>query len=396
MLWNWQQPDWPNFHWNRQPIRKAEARFLLDSGTFSGSVRHLRAPDREQLAIESISKEALTTSEIEGETLDHASVQSSIRRHLGLPHDKRRPKPAEDGIAELVVDLYRTFAQPLSATRLFAWHRFVSKGSHGLQDVGRYRAGSEPMQIISGRIGSPRVHFEAPPAARVPVEMARFIDWFNRTAPSGDEPLPALTRAGIAHLYFESIHPFEDGNGRLGRAIAEKAMAQAIGQPTLNALAATILLRRKNYYASLEKASRTNQLTEWLVWFAGICLEAQQRTAARVDFILDQSRLLETLSGRLNPRQEKVLQRLLREGPEGFVGGLSAANYSAITKASSATTTRDLAELVTLGALTRTGEHRYARYTLNIPLRPVAAITIDANGNFKQQPPPSLVVSVPS
>jgi Fic family protein len=291
---NWQQPDWPNFTWDRNHLRKAEAHFLFYSGTFSGTVRHLRTSDREQLAIESISKEAVTTSESEG-----------------------------DGIAEMVVDLYRTFAQPLSGTRLFTGHRVLTKGRHDLRDVSRYHTGSEPMKIIPGRICSPRIHDKAPPAALVPREMARFIDWFNRTAPSGPEPLPALTRAGIAHLYFESIHPFEDGNGRLGREISEKAMAQAINEPTLNALAATILLRRKTYYAALEKASLSNQLSVWLGWFAGIATEAQKRTA-RIDFILDQTRRLESLDDRLNPRQEKPLRRMLREGPDGFVGGLRA------------------------------------------------------------------------
>src|SRR5205807_3181909 len=127
-----------------------------------------------------------------------------------------------------------------------------------------YRTGDEPMEVVSGPIHAPRVHFEAPPAMKVPEEMTRFVDWFNRTAPTGTEHLPALTRAGIAHLYFESIHPFEDGNGRIGRAIAEKALAQGFGQPTLTALAATILLRRKAYYAALEAANKRNEVTAWL------------------------------------------------------------------------------------------------------------------------------------
>ena len=148
--------------------------------------------------------------------------------------------------------------------------------------------------------------------------MARFLDWFNRTAPSGSHPLAALTRAGIAHLYFETIHPFEDGNGRIGRAVAEKALAQGCGQPTLTALAATILLRRKAYYAVLEAANKSNEVTAWLSWFAGIAIEAQRRTTAQVEFLLEKTRLLDRLRGQLNPRQEKALLRMLREGPDGF------------------------------------------------------------------------------
>src|SRR5450755_308172 len=134
------------------------------------------------------------------------------------------------------------------------------------------------MEVVSGPVHAPRVHFEAPPSSRIPGEMARFVMWFNRTAPGGTEPLPALTRAGTAHLYFETIHPFEDGNGRIGRAIAEKSLAQSLGQPTLIVLAATILGRRASYYHGLEAASKRNEITDWLAWFAGITIEAQQRT----------------------------------------------------------------------------------------------------------------------
>jgi Fic family protein len=194
--------------------------------------------------------------------------------------------------------------------------------------------------------------------------MKRFIAWFNRTAPQGAEPLPAITRAGIAHLYFESIHPFEDGNGRIGRAIAEKAIAQGFGQPLLVALATTILAHQKSYYEALEKANRQTDVTEWLTWFADIALEAQRRTIMQVEFLIAKTKLLDRLRGHINERQQKALLRMFREGPEGFKGGLSAANYSTITGASPATTTRDLADLTEKGALVRTGERKHARYAV--------------------------------
>jgi len=249
--------------------------------------------------------------------------------------------------------------------------------------MGRYRTDEEPMQVVSGSLHAPRVHFEAPPSARVPEEMARFVQWFNRTAPSGKEPLPALTRAGIAHLYFVSIHPFEDGNGRVGRAIAEKALAQSVGRPTLTALAATILRRRKAYYEALEAANKDNHLTDWLCWFGGIGLEAQRRTEAYVEFLLDKTRLLDRLRGQLNARQEKAVLRMLREGPEGFQGGLSAGNYMTITGASPATATRDLADLVEKGVLLRQGERRHARYELTISVRRVSSVEIDRRGDVR-------------
>jgi Fic family protein len=383
MKWNWERADWPDFTWNAALLEKAEEHFLVSGGVLAGTLKHLQKPERESLMVDSIGTEAVTTSEIEGEILDRASVQSSIRRQLGLATDKRRVKPSEQGIAEMMVDLYRSFAKPLSEEMLFTWHKSMFTGRTGLRDVGRYRTDREPMQVVSGASYSPKVHFEAPPSSKVRKEMTRFAKWFNRSALGGPEPLPPLTRAGIAHLYFESIHPFEDGNGRVGRAISEKALAQSLGHPTLAALAETILLRRKAYYRALEAANHSNEVTPWLAWFAGIAIEAQRRTESRVEFLLDKTRLLDRLRGELNERQEKALVRMLREGPEGFRGGLSAGNYATITGASTATTTRDLADLVELGALRRIGERRHARYLLAIALRPVHAVTLDRRGNFQ-------------
>src|ERR1039457_1076132 len=187
MTWNWQKPDWPNFSWNQSLLRKAEEHFLTGAGVFAGALKHLGSADQEQLLVEAIGAEAVTTSEIEGEILDRASVQSSIRKQFGLDTDSRRVKPAEQGIAEMMVDLHRTFAEPLSGDMLFGWHRMLLKGRSGLRDIGRYRTDDEPMQVVSSAIYAPRVHFEAPPSSKVPAEMARFVKWFNRTAPNGAE-----------------------------------------------------------------------------------------------------------------------------------------------------------------------------------------------------------------
>ena len=297
MKWNWQQPDWPDFKWDRSQISIAEEQFLLGAGVAIGAVKHLGEDDRNQLLVEIMSGEAVTTSAVEGEVLNRAGVQSSILRQLGLASpDKRRVMPAEQGIAEMMVDLNQSFSQPISNEVLFGWHRMVTSGRKDLADIGRYRASQEPIQIISGPIGAPTVHFEAPPSKQVPAEMRRFVSWFNSTAPRGKEPLPAITRAGRAHLFFESIHPFEDGNGRIGRAIAEKAMTQSFGQPVLVSLATTILAHQKRYYEALEKANRRNDITQWLVWFADIALEAQRRSIAQVEFIIAKAKLLDRLA----------------------------------------------------------------------------------------------------
>jgi Fic family protein len=361
MGWNWEQPEWPSFRWDAARLADAEAHFLVEAGVVLGTVRHLGEADREQLLVERMSGEALTTSRIEGEVLDRASVQASIQRQLGLQASQRHIAPAEQGIAEMMVDLYRSFAEPLTDETLWNWHRMLTNGRRDLKDIGRYRSSDEPMQIISGPYGAEKTHFEAPPSARVPGEMARFIRWFN-TEPG----LPALTRAGIAHLYFESIHPFEDGNGRIGRAIAEKALAQSIGKPILVALATAMLARQKSYYQALEEASATLEITPWLMCFADTALAAQQESLKEIEFVVAKTKMLDRLRGQINERQEKALVRMFREGPKGFEGGMSAGNYGTITGASPATTTRDLADLVEKGALVRTGERRHARYALEI------------------------------
>jgi Fic family protein len=326
MPWNWTQPDWPRLHYDSTAIDPLERRFLLSSGEILGAVRHVTGEERDRLRIELLSEEAMRTSAIEGEVLDRSSVQSSLRRQFGLTAEGAPSKPREQGIAEMMVDVYSTYAAPLSHDTVCRWHGMLLSHDRGLETIGAYRRHDDAMQIVSGRIDRPTVHFEAPPSAQVQGEMDVFVNWFNRTAPDGPAPLPALTRAALGHLWFESIHPFEDGNGRLGRALAEKSLAQNIGQPRLN---------------------------------------AQQVTLTRVAFFIAKAKFYDQFRDRLNDRQAKVVERMFREGPDGFKGGLSAENYIAITGTSRATTTRDLQDLVEMGALSRTGERRHTRYWLS-------------------------------
>jgi Fic family protein len=222
------------------------------------------------------------------------------------------------------------------------------------------------MQVVSGRLDRPKIHFEAPPSSAVPKEMDRFVEWFNRTAPEGSKALTPIVRAGIAHLYFVTIHPFEDGNGRIGRAVSEKVLAQSLGRPTLLALADAIKRRQKEYYRTLEEANKMNEITSWLVWFAGIVVEAQHFTEVHAEFLIEKAKMLDSLRDQLNPRQKKVLLRMFQEGPEGFKGGMSSEKYIHIAPTSPATATRDLQDLVGKGALLRKGELKHTRYFLPI------------------------------
>ena len=366
MPWNWTLPDWPDFRYDAFALEPFEQKFLLSSGEIVGAVHHVSQPDREQLRIELLSEEAVQTSAIEGEILDRLSVQSSLRRHMGLDPDGTPAKPREQGVAEMMVDLYSSFADPLDHETLFRWHRMLLSHDRRLEAIGEYRRHTEAMQIVSDHLDRPTIHFEAPPSGQVMPEMEHHVDWFNKTGPGGATPLSALTRAGLSHLYFESIHPFEDGNGRLGRALAEKSLAQNIGQPSLIALAFTIEKERKAYYEQLEFHQKTLDVTEWLVWFAGIVLTAQQVTLDRVGFFISKAHFYNRHRDQLNDRQAKAITRMFREGPAGFKGGLSAENYLKITGTSRATTTRDLQDLVEKGALKRTGERRHTRYWLNL------------------------------
>lgn len=222
------------------------------------------------------------------------------------------------------------------------------------------------MQVVSGPIHKPKVHFEAPPSSLMKGEMKTFIDWFKKTVPKGKEPLPALTRAGIAHFWFVCIHPFEDGNGRIGRAIAEKALSECLGQPVLIALSQTIQNNKKAYYSMLEESNKDNEITDWLLYFSRTILDAQEETQTLIDFVINKARFFDKFRVQLNERQEKVILRMFQEGPKGFTGGLSAENYITITQTSRATATRDLQDLVQKGALTKTGELKSTRYYLRL------------------------------
>ena len=222
------------------------------------------------------------------------------------------------------------------------------------------------MQVISGSIGSPKIHFEAPSSENVMNQMEEFIIWFNKTSPGGEIELSPLIRASIAHLYFLCIHPFEDGNGRIGRAIVEKSLAQFMNQPTLISLSQVIQKKKKTYYEELERNNKEMNITQWIEYFSKTILEAQDQTYNLIDFLIKKSKLYNGIKGLLNLRQNKVIQRMFEEGPDGFEGGLSAKNYISITGTSKATATRDLQDLVIKKVLVVRGELKNTRYYLNI------------------------------
>lgn len=360
--WNWQKEDWPNFTYDAAKLQKFEEKFLYNSGLFYGVEKHLNQSDLETLRIELILDEALKTSEIEGEFLNRDSLQSSICRNFGLTTDHRRIPPGEKAISDMISDLYHNFDTKLTHKTLFKWHKMLMNARNDIKEIGKYRQDQDPMQIISGRLDEPTIHFEAPPSKDVKTEMDQFINWFN----DSNDKLKPLTRAAIAHLYFVTIHPFEDGNGRIARALTIKALSQSNKKPLLTSFSTIIQNNKKPYYNSLAQSNYSNEITNWITYMAQTLITSQEHTQNTIEFLIAKTKLYERLKNQLNSRQEKILHRLFKEGITGFKGGLSAKNYITITKTSRATATRDLQDLVDKKALTKTGQLKAARYFLNL------------------------------
>ena len=315
-LWNWQQNDWPNFTYQSKALEELEQTFLHNSGMLFGAYKHLN--DQNHFKVEIITQEALKTSEIEGEYLDRESLQSSICHNFGLKTIQQKIPPAERGISDLLIDLYKSYDKILKHETLYRWHQKLMSHRSDLKNIGCYRIGKEPMQVISGPVNAPHIHFEAPLSKNVKKEMNAFIHWFNKTAPKNKFSLPPLIRCGITHLYFECIHPFEDGNGRIGRVLSEKVLAQSLNKPTLITLATVLNQDKKSYYKALEEASQKNEITDWLYYFAKKILQALNYTQTYIEFLIAKAKLFAHLKDHLNPRQEKCLLRMFQAGPERF------------------------------------------------------------------------------
>lgn len=341
--------------------------FAEETGHMTGVLKALPEGLQTDALIDIMVSEAVKTSAIEGEYFSRQDVMSSIRNNLGLnPHPESVRDAKARGAGELMVVARKEYASPLSEAQLFDWHRILF--AHGkAHNIGAWRTHAEPMQIVSGTLGKERVHFEAPPSARIPREMQLFVRWFNETAPGGTNEMKyAPVRSAIAHLYFESIHPFEDGNGRIGRALAEKALSQTLGRPVMLSLSKAIEAKKKDYYSALKAAQSGNEVTAWVRYFVAIVLQAQTEARRQVEFTLMKTRFLDAFRPALNKRQLKGLLRMLEEGPEGFQGGMTARKYASLTGTSKATATRDLQELSAMGALRAQGSGRSTHYVVHL------------------------------
>ncbi|MBS0467568.1 MAG: Fic family protein [Proteobacteria bacterium] len=389
----WQQPGWPALVVDGAVLAPALESARVEQGRLLGLLDAIGWMPAQEVARDLWAQEALATAQIEGQRFELQAVRSSVARRLGLEDAQASaPDRSVEGLVDVMQDAVAQCAAPLDADRLWRWQSALFPGgTSGIQRiaVGRWRDHADPMQIVSGPLGREVVHYEAPPSHQVAAEMGWFLAWFESTRPTapgapsaGSAGLNGLVRAALVHLWFETVHPFEDGNGRLGRALADMALAQDLAhrQAALQPFSAPIfgvahrmLVNRGAYYDALNAAQRgSTDVTAWVLWFVQTfvqgCIASQAVVRQAVDKAAFRIRMAQT---GVNPRQAKVLERLLAAGSVqlggGFLGGLTADKYTKLASTSKPTATRDLADLVVKGLLQVSGQGKATRYSIAVP-----------------------------
>jgi Fic family protein len=361
----WEAPDWPQWRYDLAVLARPLTEVSRAQGLLLGRLTDVGAATRDQASLLALTEDVVKTSEIEGEHLNVASVRSSIARRLGVDIGALAPVDRHvEGVVEMVLDATANCGQPVTDERLFGWHAALfPTGYSGMAriKVAAWRDDATgPMQVISGPVGRQKVHFEAPPADRLPSEMARFLDWLN-----ADSEVPPLLKAGLGHLWFVTLHPFDDGNGRIARAVGDLLLARADGTPQrFYSLSAQIQRDRKAYYEFLERTQKGDMdVTDWLIWFLESLHRSLNQAHQTLDAVLTKARFWQRWAATpLNERQAKVLNRLL----DGFDGKLTSSKWAAISKCSADTALRDINELLARGVLRKmAGGGRSTGYELN-------------------------------
>lgn len=364
--WIWQQPDWPAFRWDESVLLAPLSAARLKQGKLLGLKGLLDTGLSQEARAQILVEECLNTSAIEGERFDVDAIRSSVARHLGLPTAGLPASPrAVDGLIEVLLDATVGFDNALSLERLFGWQAALfPTGYSGLYQIrtGELR-GKDPMRVVSGTAGKEKVHFEAPPRKGLDRELKKFLAWLAKPPVK----LDGLIRAGLAHLWFVTLHPFEDGNGRLARAITDMALCQDERQPVrMFSLSAQLMRSREAYYDALEETQRGGlEVTAWLAWFLAEIAAACDQSEATVERVAAKARFwLRHQETEINQRQRKTLNRLLDAGAGGFEGGMNTRKYASLNKASRATAYRELADLVAKGCLVQIGDGRSTAYEI--------------------------------
>ncbi len=364
-LYIWQAADWPQWHYDLTTLATPLANVSHAQGLLMGRLVDVGMALRDQASLAALTDDVVKTSEMEGEQLNVESVRSSIAQRLGVDVGALAPVDRHvEGVVDMVLDATGRCAAPLTPERLFGWHAALfPTGFSGLTRirVGAWRDDATgPMQVISGQGLRQRVHFQAPPATQLPAEVDRFTTWVNTSTSE-----PALLKAGLGHLWLVTLHPFDDGNGRIARAVGDFLLARADASPQrFYSLSAQIQRERKDYYDVLERTQKgTLDVTEWLLWFLGALHRALNSAQSALDTVLVKAKFWQRWSGTpMNARQIKLLNRLL----DGFEGKLSSSKWASIAKCSPDTALRDIHELIALGALHKMpGGGRSTAYDIN-------------------------------
>lgn len=369
--WIWRRKNWPKLTFDAAVLAGDLSDAYRAHANMVAKALSIGIADANEIALEATASEALATAAIEGERLDLAAVRSSVLRKLGFsstgPVDRH-----VDGLIELLHDATTRTDIPLDKERLCGWQASLfPTGFSGVHRIttGTWRTHADHMQVVSGMPGRGTVHYLAPPSAEVPHHMAQFLDWFDRTTPRPSCSIDGLARAAVAHLWFETVHPFEDGNGRVGRAIVDFAVAQHLRDPLrLHSLSHQLARSRGAYYEALNAASRGDvDVTTWVQWFIRQCTAAYDTASEAIaQALLKRDFWQKATAADVNDRQRKVLRRLLDAGDGGFEGGMTAAKYMKMTGASKATTTRDLVDLQERGLVLPKGGGRSVRYNVAV------------------------------
>lgn len=364
-MYNWQIIGWAEFIYNEEIINKKALILAELSGEIFGIFKTFNSAKQQNEILDIMISEAINTSEIEGDMLSREDVRSSFLKNLGLTTTIKniRNKRAEN-VALLMLEVRNSYKEKLTEKLIKKWHRILFSNSKYI-NAGIYRKEKEPMQIVSGAIGREKVHFEAPPSEQVPLEMKKFVKWYNSFKTEGNIR-KVIIKTAITHLYFESIHPFEDGNGRIGRALIEKCLSESMGRQVIMSVSQAIEQNRKQYYAELAKVQIKLEIDSWLLYFSQLLIDAQKNTLEILEFSVKKAQFLDQYKTTMNERQVKVINKMLDAGKDGFEGGMTAKKYISIAKTTKATATRDLQDLVKLGILQRNLAGRSTNYKLNI------------------------------
>lgn len=366
-MYIWQEENFPNFTYTVDQLFSVIQDFSLHLGEANGLIMGFSQEMKREAFTEIMLSEAMKTSEIEGEYFSREDVMSSLKVNLQVKdyHNKSKNKKA-DAIAQLIIEVQNSYSKPLTEETLLKWHQILMSNEERINS-GQFRTGSEPMQVVSGRYGDFTVHYEAPPAKDLSKLILQFFNWYQYFSEEGLGRIgEAMLFSSIVHLYFETLHPFEDGNGRIGRALAEKALADKLKIPIFISLSKEIEKDKNRYYSELKKAQRNSNITDWVSYFFNILQEALLDSKNVVLFTLKKVNFFDLHKNNLNERELKAINKMLEQGEEGFKGGMTAKKYISINKTSKATATRDLQHLAEINAFKKTGGGRSVSYQINL------------------------------